>query len=48
MKKLEAKVEILTQKNDELTQQLIKAHAVESERMILLLNQLSQASVPSS
>lgn len=47
MKKLEARVEALTEKNEDLTQQILKAHAAESKRMIILLRQLPHAPGPS-
>lgn len=48
VKKLEVKVEVLTEMNEELIQQIINAHVVESERMIILLRKLSQDFSPSS
>lgn len=48
MKKLKARVKVLMEKNEELTQQIIKDHVVESERMIILLRHISYASGPSS
>lgn len=37
MKKLVARVEVLTEKNEEFSQQIMKAHTAESERMTILL-----------
>lgn len=43
LNKLEARVEALTMKNNELTQQMLKAQATECEIITLLLRQLHQA-----
>lgn len=44
MKNLEEKVETLTIKNKDLTQQIIKAHAEASKRMTMFLSQCSKVS----